>query len=121
MSQRMSGRDVSLNAPLDSGGETTAASLLDFKSNDEEGADDQLGHMEEMEVLKDNIEKIRPTLSAKELYILQNRLLADEPQTLQEIGDHYKVTREAVRQLEARLIAKIRKSFIETLEGEDEV
>ena len=44
----------------------------------------------------------------KELYILHHRLLNEEPVTLREIGERYNVTRERVRQLEARLLEKIR-------------
>ena len=44
----------------------------------------------------------------EEWIVLQNRLLTDEPVTLREIGERYNVTRERVRQLEARLLEKIR-------------
>lgn len=114
MSKRLSGRDISLNQPLDSNG-TSAATRLDFEASPIEAVDEQLGHYEEIEVLKTNIEKIRGSLSEKELYILENRLLSDEPKTLQEIGDDFGVTREAVRQLEARLIGKIRAAVTESL------
>lgn len=115
MSQRLSSRDVSLNQPIDSSGES-AASLLDFEESEGPMVDEALGHLEEIEVLRENIEKIRSTLNPKESYILETRLLADEPKTLQEIGEHFGVTREAVRQLEARLIGKIRAAVASSLE-----
>jgi RNA polymerase sigma-32 factor len=118
MTKRLSGRDVSLNTPLDNG--SSASSLLDFEQSTDEAVDETLGHLEEMKVLKDNLEKIRKTLNPKETYILENRLLADDPMTLQEIGEHYKVTREAVRQLEARLIQKIRVAVTASLGEGDE-
>ncbi len=110
MSSRMSGRDISLNQPV---GEDGKNSLLEFETMDEAGADEQIGRAEELNILHKNIENIREKLNTKELYILENRLLADEPMTLQEIGDHYGTTREAVRQLEARLMSKIKNSFKE--------
>jgi RNA polymerase sigma-32 factor len=113
MSKRLSGRDVSLSAPVDS--ENPGASLLDFEASTEPSVDLAIGNLEELSILKDNLAKLRPTLSEKETYILEKRILADEPQTLQEIGEHYGVTREAVRQLEARLIGKIRKAVTESL------
>jgi RNA polymerase sigma-32 factor len=116
MSQRLSGRDVSLNQPLDSEGTTTR---LDLEAADTPDVSEQIGHAEELEVLRENIEKIRGTLSEKELFILEKRVLADEPLTLQEIGEHYGTTREAVRQLEARLIGKIRNAFNESVDPED--
>jgi RNA polymerase sigma-32 factor len=113
MSKRLSGRDVSLSAPIDS--ENPGASLLDFETSGDPGVDTTIGNLEELSILKENLEKLRPTLSEKESYILEKRILADEPQTLQEIGEHYGVTREAVRQLEARLIGKIRKAVTDSL------
>ncbi len=113
MSKRLSGRDVSLSAPIDS--ENPGASLLDFESSGEPLPDTAIGNFEELNILKDNLAKLRPSLSEKESYILEKRILADEPQTLQEIGEHYGVTREAVRQLEARLIGKIRKAVTDSL------
>lgn len=105
MQLRLQGRDVSLNAPLDNSSQT---SMLDFQtSNQDISIDEQIGHREQLEQLRENIEKIRDQLNEKELFLLENRLLADEPLTLQEIGDKYGITREAVRQLENRLIAKI--------------
>ncbi len=115
MSQRLSGRDMSLNQPLDSDSPT---SLLDMESSDEPSVDERLGAAEELEVLRRNIAEIRPRLNPKELFILDNRILADEPMTLQEIGEHYGTTREAVRQLEARLINRIRNAFKESVEVE---
>jgi RNA polymerase sigma-32 factor len=114
MSQRLSGRDVSLSTPLDSENTTT---LLDMEASESPNVDEQLGRAEELEVLRENIEKIRPQLNEKELYILENRVLSDEPMTLQEIGEHYGTTREAVRQLEARLIGKIRNAFTKSVEA----
>jgi len=115
MSQRLAGRDVSLSQPIDNSG-NSMASRLDFEESEAPPADETIGHLEEMAVLRENLAKIRDSLSEKELYILETRLLADEPLTLQEIGDHFGVTREAVRQLEARLIGKIRAAVTESLE-----
>lgn len=117
MQKRLSGRDVSLSAPVDD--ENTGRSLLDFEASSDQSIDVSLGNMEELEVLRENLAEIRDSLSEKELFVLQNRILSDEPMTLQEIGDHYGTTREAVRQLEARLIGKIRKAVTDDLHYED--
>ncbi len=111
MQERLGAKDVSLDAPLD--GESQSR-LLDFQSNpDELSIDDQLSLLEQLELLRQNIDKIRPSLTEKELYLLENRMLADNPMTLQEVGDHYGITREAVRQSEARLLDKIKAVFLE--------
>lgn len=48
-------------------------------------------------------------LSLRDRYILENRILADVPETLAVIGEKYNLTRERVRQLESNLIKKIRR------------
>lgn len=110
MSQRMSGRDISLDKPLD---DESPTSLLDYQksSTSEIPLDEQLAKEEQLEILKTKIEEIRPTLNEKEKIILEERVLSDSPLTLQEIGEKYKITREAVRQAEARLLKKIKEKM----------
>ena len=57
--------------------------------------------------------EFKKTIKDKELYLFENRILAEKPATLQEIGDHYAITRERARQIEERLLRKI-KAFLET-------
>ncbi len=59
-----------------------------------------------------NLKVIEPTLNEKEQTILNERLLSDSPVTLREIGERFSVTRERVRQIEARLLQKLR-TFLE--------
>lgn len=72
------------------------------------GVEEGVAGKEVAELLQDHIREILPSLSEKEAYILQHRLLTDDPVTLREIGERYNVTRERVRQLEARLLQKLR-------------
>lgn len=107
MQKRLSSRDVSLDQPLNHEGTTTLSDLQ--SSATDVGTDDDLGLREELKILNENLDAIRPELSERELFLLESRLLADEPLTLQEVGDKYGITREAVRQLEVRLMDKIKK------------
>lgn len=109
MAQRMSGRDVSLDKPVDDESGQLFGDLQ--KSNGQESLDDQLAQAEMIDLLKLKIEEIRPSLNEKEKIILEERLLNDEPLTLQEIGEKYGITREAVRQAEARLMRKIKEKM----------
>lgn len=110
MAQRLSGRDISLDRPLD---DESKGNLLDLqKSPDTENIDDQLAKQEQLKILKEKIEEVRPHLSERETIILNERILNDEPLTLQEIGEKYGITREAVRQMENRLLKKIRDRMI---------
>lgn len=106
MAQRMSGRDLSLDRPIDEDGGTSLGDLQ--KNHNDQPLDVQLENAEQLAILKQKIEEIRPELSAREKIILDERILNDDPLTLQEIGEKYGITREAVRQMEARLMKKIK-------------
>ncbi len=108
MAQRLSGRDLSLNQTMDDDGGT---SFLDFQKGSGISPDEALSRKEELEKLRTRIEELRPELSERELILLEERILADDPLTLQEIGEKYKITREAVRQAEVRLLNKIKAKF----------
>lgn len=105
MDQRLSKNDMSLNTPL---GEDSDATRMDFLPSLAPGVEESIANDQIVNLLLDNIREIRPLLNDKELAILDRRLLSDDPVTLREIGEEYGVTRERVRQIEARLLAKIR-------------
>ena len=108
MQQRLGGKDVSLDAPIDDDGGTHLIDLQKDSSNPES----ELEVLELIDLLKEKIEDIKPSLNEKELAILENRVLADEPLTLQEIGDKFGITRERARQLEERLMKNIKEKFL---------
>lgn len=112
MSQRMSGRDVSLQTAVDDSGRAT---LLDFEASNDIPIDEQMGNQEMLSLLHDGIQELKDSLNDREKELLEDRLLADDPLTLQEIGEKYGVTREAVRQMENRLMLKIRKILEERM------
>jgi RNA polymerase sigma-32 factor len=108
MTQRMSGRDLSLDTPLD---DESRGTLKDLQRATVAGPDEELSHNEEITILKNKIAKLRPELNEREIILLEERLLADEPLTLQEVGEKYGITREAVRQAEVRLMNKIKELY----------
>jgi RNA polymerase sigma-32 factor len=107
MEQRMDASDMSLDAPIsedDSGG----ASRMDYLPALGPGIEETLGNSEISHMVRERLATLAPKLSDKEQYILEHRLLSDEPVTLREIGDLFRITRERVRQIEARLLQKVR-------------
>lgn len=106
MQQRLDASDMSLDATL--GDETGGATRMDFLPAVGPSIEEALAGDEIASLLRDRIAEILPSLSEKEAYILERRLLTDDPVTLREIGEKYHVTRERVRQLEARLLQKLR-------------
>ncbi len=108
MSKRLSGRDVSLDKPMGSDEDSVSLGSLLKKDDGSLPLDDQMALEEQIQLLKTAIDQIHDSLNEKEKIILAERILNDEPLTLQEIGEKYKISREAVRQNEVRLIQKIK-------------
>lgn len=106
MEQRLSSTDLSLNMTINDDG--NSATHMDFLPALTEGAEDSIASQEIAAIIRKHLKKIIPKLNEKELFILYNRLLTDDPITLREIGERYNVTRERVRQLETRLLEKMK-------------
>jgi len=111
VSQSISGPDVSLDAPVHAEGEVP---LLETLNAAEKGIDEQIAHGQFQELLQEKLGEFAETLSERERIILNGRLVAEEPMTLQQIADKYGITREAVRVAEKRLIAKLKKYMLES-------
>ena len=60
------------------------------------------------QVFLENVEQFAEKLNERDTRILRERLLADEPATLAQLGREFGVSRERVRQLEARLLRDLR-------------
>lgn len=104
MDMRMGTRDLSLNEIIGDDGDTPH---LDFLVHDGDDQETSLIKEEEKSLVKRDIAGVLATLSERESYIIRNRVMADEPLTLQEIGDKYKITRERIRQIEKKALQKV--------------
>ncbi len=117
MSERLDNPDISLDQPLD---DSSQATLMNLQTSDlDEQTDSLLAQHQEVALLNEHIEKLRPHLKEKEIKILNERVLSEDPKSLQEIGTEWGVSREAVRQMEARLIKKIKNSLKEELQDRE--
>ncbi len=106
MEQRLESTDLSLDMPV--GDENNASTRLDYLPALTQGVEEGFAESEINEIIHAKLEALLPKLSDKEIFILENRLLTDNPVTLREIGEKYEVTRERIRQLEARLVNKMK-------------
>ncbi|MBZ0101162.1 MAG: RNA polymerase factor sigma-32 [Thermoanaerobaculia bacterium] len=105
MDIRMSSRDFSLDAALDDDDSTTHGDLLPYDGKSQE---ELLAERETQYRTADSISKALGVLSEREARIVRERIMADSPKTLQEIGDDLGISRERVRQIEARALKKLK-------------
>lgn len=108
MELRLQG-EISLDAELRQGeGLTALDGLVDERSNQEE----LLGDCQERELLRRQVATAVSGLGEKEQFIVEHRVTADEPMTLQEIADHFAISRERVRQIEENALRKVRTALL---------
>jgi len=119
MQQRLDTSDMSLDMPVSD--ESGSASKIDFFPALGPGIEDMYAESEIATLIHNGISGLLPKLSDKETFILENRLLTDDPVTLREIGEKYNVTRERIRQLEARLLVKLRNHLGEEIKDFSEL
>jgi RNA polymerase sigma-32 factor len=114
MDRRLSAGEMSLDAPVGND-DSRSQSRVDLMPSlgsrvDELLADEELGRM-----LHSELHAFGETLKGKEHQIFYERLMADDPRTLQELGADFGVSRERVRQLEKRLQLRLKKYLEEKL------
>ena len=108
MEQRMRG-DCSLNAEIPgSDGITALETLADERMNQEE----LLSERQESQNLQFTVADAVSKLNEKERFIIENRVTADEPLTLQEIASHFSISRERVRQIEEGALRKTKQALL---------
>ena len=108
MNRRLSGQELSLNAPVGEDGDEWQDWLAD-KSMDQELS---FAHNEEMEQRKDLLENSLEILNQREREILNYRRLVDQPVTLEKLSRKYKISRERIRQIENKAFEKIQKHML---------
>jgi len=110
MERRLAAPEASLDAPIGSGGDDDGArTRLDFLPSEDDRPDRAVANNEFAQLLKSKLETFAQTLEGREQTIFRERWLAEEPLTLQELGDRYNVSRERARQLEKRVLDRLKK------------
>ena len=110
METRMGSPEASLDAPmagLDGEGARTRHDLV--ADQDQARPDVRVEEGEFTALLRQKLEAFAGTLKGREETIFRERWLTDSPLTLQQIGDRYGVSRERARQLEKRMLTRLRK------------
>jgi RNA polymerase sigma-32 factor len=121
MSRRLGTSELSLDQPQSMQKSSTdihdGPTLGESLAGEAVPLEDELAHEEIREQMRDLVAKFRATLTPRDQLLLDKRILPDEPATLQEIGDQWNISRERVRQLEARVMQKLKKFVDENNPG----
>jgi RNA polymerase sigma-32 factor len=112
MGQRLGSWEVSLDAPVKEDSKQDYGSFLPSPEID---VDKQISVRERQELLKEKLEGFRETLVGKQRDIFDNRILADRPLTLQELGDKYHISRERIRQIQEKILKKAKEWLMEQI------
>jgi RNA polymerase sigma-32 factor len=109
MNRRLAARDQSLTAPLRAEGETEWQDMLVDEDPDQENL---IAETNELPWRRDLLNEGLRALTERERHILLERRLKDEPMTLEELRKVYGISRERVRQIEARAFEKLQKAML---------
>jgi len=112
MAARMAADDLSLDAPVSPDGEDSRQTRMDRFADGASAADQKMGDEELRRIFRTKLDAFAGTITdEKERFIFRHRLLppeGEQPLTLQELGDRFKLTRERARQIEAKLTGRLR-------------
>ena len=105
MEQRLGNREVPLHQPI---GDDTNQTLLDVIPSSAPQIDTELAEKNLKTLFRKILRKFTATLSDRERFVLTHRILSESPITLEELGYRFGVTKERSRQLQNRIIEKLR-------------
>lgn len=116
MEQRLGGRDLSLDAPM---GEDGTHTHVDFVASEAIGQDDDYAQREESDLVSAHVRMALTRLDVRERFIIEQRIMNDNPMTLKELGDYFGFSRERARQLEIRAKEKLKAELLNLMEEVD--
>ncbi len=109
MSARLRAHDLSLD---DSIGEHSRESFADTLVDTSPDQEESLKDLQERDALNQWVCQAMKNLNAREKYIIENRILSEEPLTLKELGKHFGITRERARQIERAALQKLKGDYM---------
>ena len=113
MNQRLAGHEHSLNAHVGNG--EGDAEWQDWVVDEDADQELQVSQRQELQQKQALLKNAMSVLDEREKEILQDRRLIDEPKTLEELSQKYKVSRERIRQIENRAFEKLQKAMLENV------
>lgn len=111
MNRRMlSGGDASLNVTI--GGEDGGSQWQDWLKDETDSQEEVLADSQEFDARMDLLQDAMADLNDRERHIIAERRLSDKPKTLEELAQVYSISRERIRQIEARAFEKLQEAMV---------
>lgn len=114
MDMRLAAGDASLDTPVGTS-EGRSVARVELLPSGEQGFDEAIADQQVGDQFTEKIREFGLTLHGKDKQIFEERLVAEEPKTLQELGTSFGVSRERVRQIEKRILKKLKEYLREEL------
>ena len=108
MNRRLAAPDHSLNAPLKIDGD---GEWMDWLVDESESQEILLAERDELDKRRELLREAMRHLNERERHIITERRLSEDPSTLEQLSQHYGISRERVRQIEVRAFEKLQKSI----------
>jgi RNA polymerase sigma factor (sigma-70 family) len=106
MQRRLGVGELSLDHPA---GPESDEPLAHTIASGDPGIDDQLADQQLKQLFQSALHEFSGGLKPRDREILSERILSEEPKTLEALGERYKISKERVRQLEANIMKKLKK------------
>jgi RNA polymerase sigma-32 factor len=107
MTERLTYTDVSLDAAIHDGSDDT---MMDTIRSDDD-VEEIVSERQKSSLLSKKVTEFKHTLDDRDSFIFNHRVMAEDPMTLEEIGSRFSISRERVRQVELRMIKKLKEHF----------
>ena len=115
MNGRLSGGDVSLNAPISGQDGGDVSEWIDNLEDDQATPEQQAAEKQEIEMHHALLTGALDRLNDRERYVVEQRRLVEPGRTLENLSEELRVSRERVRQIEARALEKLHGFILEAI------
>jgi RNA polymerase sigma-32 factor len=117
MGMRMSGSEVSIFSPVEHDIRESLASVLPDPGT---APDEHLSAVQSWKLLSKKLEKCRSSLQGRDADIFDRRIMAEDPQSLSELGKKHHVSRERIRQIQKKIVKNIKDCLCEEIPNFEE-
>lgn len=115
MNRRLSGPDMSLNVSVDND-ESSASELIEHVPDSNPSHELVIANSQEKSLRHKVLINALSTLNEREAYIIKARKLKESPTTLDDLSNHFGISKERVRQIEARAFEKMQEYAVASVQ-----